>query len=41
MRTHKDPNTADPETVPDGGLLGEEQTRWLLGELSRSTATGR
>jgi alkaline phosphatase D len=39
MRTHKDPNSTDVETVPDGGLLGEEQTRWLLRELSRSTAT--
>lgn len=39
MRTHKDPNTTDRETVPDGGLLGEEQTRWLLRELERSTAT--
>lgn len=39
MRTHKDPNTDDTEAVADGGLLGEEQTRWLLRELERSTAT--
>ena len=39
MRTHKDPNTTDRETVPDGGLLGEEQTQWLLRELAASTAT--
>ena len=39
MRTHKDPNTANLETVPDGGLLGETQTRWLLRELKRSKAT--
>lgn len=39
MRTHKDPNTTDLETVPDGGLLGETQTRWLLRELKRSKAT--
>ena len=39
MRTHKDPNTADRETVPDGGLLGRRQTRWLIHELSHSRAT--
>jgi len=39
MRTHKDPNTADTEPVADGGVLGEEQTRWLLRELERSRAT--
>lgn len=39
MRTHKDPNTSGTETVPDGGLLGERQTRWLIRELTRSKAT--
>ncbi|MFT4081248.1 MAG: alkaline phosphatase D family protein [Nocardioides sp.] len=39
MRTHKDPNTADLETSDDGGLLGEEQTGWLLREVGRSRAT--
>jgi len=39
MRTHKDPNTTDLETEPDGGLLGEEQTAWLLKELRASKAT--
>jgi alkaline phosphatase D len=39
MRTHKDPNTAGTETVPDGGLLGERQTRWLIRELKKSKAT--
>ncbi|TNM41208.1 alkaline phosphatase [Nocardioides albidus] len=39
MRTHKDPNTGDRETVGDGGVLGEEQTRWLIAELERSRAT--
>ncbi len=39
MRTHKDPNTTDRETVADGGLLGRRQTRWLIDELARSRAT--
>ncbi len=39
MRTHKDPNTAGDETSGDGGVLGAEQTRWLLRELRASRAT--
>jgi alkaline phosphatase D len=39
MRTHKDPNTTGLETVADGGLLGKEQTAWLLRELKASKAT--
>lgn len=39
MRTHKDKNTDGTETVPDGGLLGERQTRWLIRELKKSKAT--
>ncbi|MDD9348504.1 alkaline phosphatase D family protein [Mumia sp.] len=39
MRTHKDPNTADKETLRDGGVLGAKQTRWLISELERSRAT--
>jgi alkaline phosphatase D len=39
MRTHKDPNTGNRETVGDGGVLGEEQTAWLIRELRRSKAT--
>ncbi len=38
MRSHKDPNTSNLETVDDGGVLGAEQTRWLLRELKRSKA---
>ncbi len=38
MRSHKDPNTSNLETVDDGGVLGPEQTRWLLRELKRSKA---
>jgi alkaline phosphatase D len=38
MRSHKDPNTPNLETVDDGGVLGAEQTRWLLRELKRSKA---
>ncbi|PSK91404.1 alkaline phosphatase D [Haloactinopolyspora alba] len=38
MRTHKDPNTDGTETVPDGGVLGHEQTEWLKHELRRSPA---
>ncbi len=39
MRTHKDPNTAGDETSGDGGVLGAEQTSWLLRELRASRAT--
>ncbi len=39
LRTHKDPNTPGTETVPDGGLLGERQTKWLIKELKKSKAT--
>ena len=39
MRSHKDPNTTDLETVDDGGILGPEQTDWLITELKRSRAT--
>jgi alkaline phosphatase D len=39
MRTYKDPNTTDLETVRDGGILGREQTAWLVRELARSRAT--
>ncbi|UDY24814.1 alkaline phosphatase D family protein [Nocardioides sp. Kera G14] len=39
MRTYKDPNTTDVETVDDGGILGREQTEWFLREIKRSTAT--
>lgn len=39
MRTHKDPNTANREPEPDGGVLGRRQTRWLLDGLARSRAT--
>lgn len=39
MRTHKDPNTGNRESVGDGGVLGEEQTAWLVRELQRSRAT--
>ncbi|MGH1563744.1 alkaline phosphatase D family protein [Mumia sp. DW29H23] len=39
MRTHKDRNTADKETERDGGVLGAEQTRWLIRELEKSRAT--
>ncbi|TDD95693.1 alkaline phosphatase D family protein [Jiangella asiatica] len=38
MRTHKDANTPGTETVPDGGVLGAEQTSWLTRELKRSRA---
>ncbi len=38
MRSHKDPNTSNLETVDDGGVLGAEQTRWLVRELKRSKA---
>ncbi|WP_129669102.1 alkaline phosphatase D family protein [Phytoactinopolyspora endophytica] len=38
MRTFKDPNTDGTETVPDGGVLGHEQTEWLKRELKRSRA---
>lgn len=38
-RTHKDANTANAEPDADGGVLGREQTAWLLRELARSRAT--
>lgn len=37
MRTYKDANTAN--NGRDGRILGAEQTRWLIDELDRSTAT--
>ena len=39
MRTHKDPNTNGLETVPDGGVLGPRQQRWLTEGLLSSRAT--
>jgi alkaline phosphatase D len=39
MRTYKDPNTPGLETVRDGGILGREQTAWLVRELAASRAT--
>lgn len=39
MRTYKDPNTGDRETVRDGGILGWRQLAWLKAELARSRAT--
>ncbi len=39
MRTHKDRNTGNAETDRDGGVLGRQQTAWLLHELRRSHAT--
>lgn len=38
MRTFKDPNTAGKETSLTH-ILGEEQARWLIKEVSKSTAT--
>lgn len=38
MRTYKDVNTSGEETVPDGGVLGFEQTQWLMRELESSRA---
>jgi alkaline phosphatase D len=38
MRTYKNPNTDGTETVPDGGVLGFEQSEWLMRELDRSRA---
>lgn len=38
MRTFKDPNTTGLETVPDGGVLGWRQQRWLTRELLNSNA---
>ena len=38
MRSHKDPNTTNRETQPDGGVLGREQTAWLMRELQGSRA---
>jgi len=39
MRSHKDPNTTDLEPTDEPGVLGAEQTDWLLKELKKSTAT--
>ncbi|MCH1868418.1 alkaline phosphatase [Nocardioides sp. CFH 31398] len=39
MRTFKNPNTANLEPAERSGVLGARQTRWLLRELERSTAT--
>ncbi|MGW0232199.1 alkaline phosphatase D family protein [Actinopolymorpha singaporensis] len=39
MRTYKDPNTPGLETVPDGGVLGWRQLRWLTDGLLGSRAT--
>ncbi|WP_020577847.1 alkaline phosphatase D family protein [Actinopolymorpha alba] len=39
MRTYKDPNTDGLETVPDGGVLGWRQLRWLTDGLLKSRAT--
>ncbi|MBM7415887.1 alkaline phosphatase D [Rhodococcus corynebacterioides] len=37
MRSYKDANSAN--TAPTGEILGDTQRRWLIDELSRSTAT--
>ncbi len=39
MRAHKNPNTGNREPVADGGVLGNRQTEWLIGELRKSRAT--
>ncbi|WP_338836586.1 alkaline phosphatase D family protein [Gordonia polyisoprenivorans] len=39
MRTYKDPNPANWSTTDDGGILGAEQTRWLIDSLRSSRAT--
>ncbi|WP_132994167.1 alkaline phosphatase D family protein [Gordonia zhaorongruii] len=39
MRTFKDPNPNAWAASNDAGILGEEQTAWLIDELGRSTAT--
>ncbi|HJQ07470.1 MAG TPA: alkaline phosphatase D family protein [Nocardioides sp.] len=39
MRSHKDPNTTDVETVDDGGILGAEQEKWLIDGVTTSRAT--
>ncbi|GAA1930088.1 alkaline phosphatase D family protein [Nocardioides lentus] len=39
MRTFKNPNTPNLEPAEREGVLGRRQTRWLLRELERSTAT--
>ncbi|MEW2330467.1 alkaline phosphatase D family protein [Micromonospora chersina] len=39
MRTYKDPNDGNTYADPGRGLLGREQREWLVGELTRSTAT--
>lgn len=38
MRSYKDPNTTNREADSDGGVLGPEQTEWLMRELRRSRA---
>jgi alkaline phosphatase D len=38
MRTYRDANSADTETVPDGGILGTRQTEWLIHQLTASRA---
>ena len=42
MRTFRDANSPDKQagaTAPDGGILGTEQARWLVGALAASKAT--
>ncbi|MGO3326176.1 alkaline phosphatase D family protein [Gordonia sp. (in: high G+C Gram-positive bacteria)] len=39
MRTYKDPNPDAWNTTNTDGLLGAEQTQWLIDGLNRSTAT--
>jgi len=38
MRTYRDANSADDQTVDPQGILGREQLEWLKRELSRSRA---
>ncbi len=39
MRTYRNQNSTDRQAVDEQGILGEEQTRWLISELSASRAT--
>ncbi|GAA1482410.1 alkaline phosphatase D family protein [Gordonia sinesedis] len=39
MRSYKDPNPDAWSTDDDGGILGAEQTTWLIDSLKASTAT--
>lgn len=39
MRTHKNPNPDAWQKDDAAGILGTEQTQWLIDELNRSTAT--